>query len=101
MELIQAQEEEGVTIPSPYERTIRILMAPDKRDVSELMLSHVEIPPGSGTDYHDHDRPELIYVLAGTGVARCDGRDIVVGRIPPCGSAPASTTTCATRAARP
>ena len=40
------------------------------------MFSHVVIPPGSGTDYHDHDRPELIYVISGEGVCVCEGQPV-------------------------
>ena len=79
MKLVRACEEAGVTIPDPYRRTIKILLAPDKGDVPEIMLSHVTIPPGGHTDYHDHDRPELIYVVAGTGTAKCEGEDVEIG----------------------
>lgn len=79
MKLVRAHQEQGVTIPEPYRRTIRILLAPDKEDVPEIMLSHVSIPAGGHTDYHDHDRPELIYVVAGTGVSRCEGEEVEVG----------------------
>jgi mannose-6-phosphate isomerase-like protein (cupin superfamily) len=79
MKLVRAAEEKGVTIPEPFRRTIKILLAPDKEDVPEIMLSHVTIYPGSHTDYHDHDRPELIYVAAGHGVSKCDGEEVEVG----------------------
>ena len=76
MQLVRASDEKGVTIPAPYERTIRILLAPDRGDVPEVMVSAVEIPPGSHTDYHDHDRPELIYVISGAGIGICEGREL-------------------------
>jgi len=79
MKLVRAAEEEGVTIPEPYRRTIRILLAPDKEDVPEIMLSHVTIYPGTHTDYHDHDRPELIYVVSGRGTSKCEGEEVEVG----------------------
>ena len=79
MKLVRAREEEGVTIPEPYRRTIRILLAPDKEDVPEIMFSHVTIPAGGHTDYHDHDRPELIYVVSGRGMSKCEGEDVELG----------------------
>jgi len=79
MKLVRAREEAGVTIPDPYRRTIKILLAPDKEDVPEIMLSHVTIYPGSHTDYHDHDRPELIYVVSGKGLSKCEGVEVEVG----------------------
>ena len=79
MKLVRACEEAGVTITDPYRRTIKILLAPDKEEVPEIMLSHVTIPPGGHTDYNEHDRPELIYVVAGTGISKCEGEDVEIG----------------------
>ena len=79
MKLVRVAETKGVTIPDPYRRTITILLAPDKEDVPEIMLSHVRIPPGGHTDYHEHDRPELIYVKEGKGVSKCEGEEVDIG----------------------
>lgn len=68
MKLVKAWEEEGVEIPSPYQRRIKVLFAPDKEEVKELTFSHAILPPKGRTDYHDHDRPELIYVVKGEGI---------------------------------
>jgi len=80
VKLVRAQDEQGVTIPEPYKRTIKILLAPDKEDVPEIMFSHVTVYPGSHTDYHDHDRPELIYIVAGKGIGICEGVEVELGR---------------------
>jgi mannose-6-phosphate isomerase-like protein (cupin superfamily) len=48
MKLVKAWEEEGVEIPAPYQRKIKVFFAPDKEDV--------------------HDRPELIYIVKGEGI---------------------------------
>lgn len=69
MELVRAWEEQGVEIPSPYRRRIKVLFAPDKGGVNEITFSHAIISPGGKTDYHVHDRPELIYVVSGEGIA--------------------------------
>jgi mannose-6-phosphate isomerase-like protein (cupin superfamily) len=78
MELVRAWEEEGVRIPAPYGRTIKVLLAPDKGDVPELTFSFALIDPSSQTDYHVHDRPELIYIVAGHGISVCEGVSIEV-----------------------
>ena len=79
MELVRVRDEKGVTIPAPFERTIKILLAPDRKNVQEMMFSHVDIAAGSHTDYHAHDRPELIYIVSGEGTSVCEGREDDVG----------------------
>jgi mannose-6-phosphate isomerase-like protein (cupin superfamily) len=78
MKIVKAWEEKGVTIPAPYQRNIKVLFAPDKEGVQELTFSHAIIYPGSQTDYHTHDRPELIYIVNGRGVAVCEGKEIPI-----------------------
>jgi mannose-6-phosphate isomerase-like protein (cupin superfamily) len=78
MEIVRAWEEKGVKIPPPYSRTIKVLMAPDKSNVNELTFSFALIDPNGQTDYHIHDRPELIYIVSGQGVSVCEGESIDV-----------------------
>jgi hypothetical protein len=52
MRIAKVEEEKGITVPAPYERTIKVLFAPDRRGAAELTFSHVTIPPGGGTDCH-------------------------------------------------
>ncbi len=78
MELVKAWEEEGVKIPAPYARTIKVLFAPDKGNVAELTFSFALIDPFSQTDYHTHDRNELIYIVSGRGLAVSEGREVEV-----------------------
>ena len=73
MKLVKAWEENGVEIPAPYHRQIKVLFAPDKEDVAELTFSHAILPVDGKTDYHVHDRPELIYVVSGSGVCVHEG----------------------------
>lgn len=73
MKLVRAALEPGVHIPAPYQRTIKVLFAPDKEGVEELTFSHAILPPGGQTDYHTHDRPELIYVVCGSGICVHEG----------------------------
>ena len=78
MEIVKAWEEEGVKIPAPYSRTIKVLMAPDKGNVKELSFNFALVDPNGQTDYHAHDRPELIYVVSGRGVCICEGESFDV-----------------------
>jgi len=50
MEIVRFWEEEGVTVPEPYHRHIKIVLASDKRNVEEITFSHVVIYPPSKTD---------------------------------------------------
>lgn len=75
MKLVKAWEEEGVEIPAPYQRRIKVLFAPDKEGVDEITFSHAILPPLGRTDYHQHDRPELIYVVSGQGTCVHEGEE--------------------------
>jgi mannose-6-phosphate isomerase-like protein (cupin superfamily) len=75
MEVIKCWEEEGQTISEPYKRHIKVMLAPDKRNVPEITFSHAIIYPHSKTDYHTHDRPELILIVSGRGISVCDGEE--------------------------
>jgi len=78
MKMVKAWEEKGVEIPAPYRRTIKVLFAPDKEGVEELTFSHAILPPHGCTDYHRHDRPELIYVVSGKGICKHEGEETPV-----------------------
>jgi hypothetical protein len=52
MRVAMVEEEAGITVPAPYERTIKVLFAPDRRGSAKITFSHVTIPPGGGTDSH-------------------------------------------------
>ncbi|HVU83605.1 MAG TPA: cupin domain-containing protein [Puia sp.] len=75
MEIIKCWEEEGELIKDPFKRHIKLFYGPDKRNIPELNFTQAIIYPGSGTDYHLHDRPELIYVVHGKGIAICEGEE--------------------------
>jgi mannose-6-phosphate isomerase-like protein (cupin superfamily) len=75
LKIVNAWEENGVEIPSPYRRQIKVLFAPDKEGVEELTFSHAILPAGGRTDYHLHDRPELIYVVSGKGICVHEGEE--------------------------
>ena len=64
MKIVNADECLGVQISSPYQRRIKVLMAPDY-DVQEATMSQVTLLPQGQTDYHVHDRCEFIYIISG------------------------------------
>jgi mannose-6-phosphate isomerase-like protein (cupin superfamily) len=78
MKIVKAWEEKGVEIPAPYRRQIKVIFAPDKEGVEELLFSHAILPPNGRTDYHSHDRPELIYVVSGKGICVHEGEETPV-----------------------
>jgi mannose-6-phosphate isomerase-like protein (cupin superfamily) len=78
VKLVKAWEEKGIEIPAPYKRHIKVLFAPDKDGVEELTFSHAILPAGGRTDYHTHDRPELIYVVSGQGICVHDGEQTAI-----------------------
>jgi mannose-6-phosphate isomerase-like protein (cupin superfamily) len=78
LKIVRAWEEKGVEIPAPYRRHIKVLFAPDKEGVAELTFSHAILPPNGSTDYHVHDRPELIYIVSGKGIFKHDGEQTTV-----------------------
>ena len=78
MEVLRFWEEEGITVPEPYKRHIKVMLASDRRDATEITFSQVLIYPESKTDYHSHDRSELIVAVSGRGKSICDGKEICV-----------------------
>lgn len=80
MKVVKTWEEEGVTIQEPFKRTIKAIFSPDeeKGGIKELLFTHAIIYPHSQTDYHSHDRPELIYIVYGRGMSVCEGEEIPI-----------------------
>jgi mannose-6-phosphate isomerase-like protein (cupin superfamily) len=75
MILIKAWEEKGVEMPLPCQRLVKILLAPDKEGVEDLLFATAVFPCGGHTDYHTHDRAETIYVVSGEGLCIHDGEE--------------------------
>jgi len=78
MEIIKCWEEKGELIQEPFKRHIKLFLGPDKRDCPEINFTHAIIYPQYETDYHAHNRPELIYVVSGKGVCVCEGQEIPI-----------------------
>lgn len=68
MPVIKAFDVKEVKIPVPYERIIRVLLAPDTQDIVHGMsVSHCIIAPHSQTDFHLHPGVEMMYIITGNG----------------------------------
>ena len=68
MTVIRTYNQKPVKIPSPFERTIRVLVAPDTQDiVKDVSVTHCIIAPHSKIDYHDHPGVEMMYIIHGNG----------------------------------
>lgn len=78
MEIIKCWEEKGELIKEPFKRHIKLFLGPDKRDCPEINFTQAIIYPRYETDYHAHDRPELIYVVSGMGVSICERKEIPI-----------------------
>jgi mannose-6-phosphate isomerase-like protein (cupin superfamily) len=78
--VIYANELESYAIPAPFERTIKVLLAPDNQDVvKDVSVTMGIIAPHSRNDYHTHEGTELLYIVSGSGKAKIDGREYDIG----------------------
>jgi len=73
MPVIKTFDIKSVKIPEPFERGIRVLIAPDTQDIVKGMsVGHCIISPHSRTDYHKHPGVEMMYVITGHGECHID-----------------------------
>jgi len=75
MKIKRIWDVEGVEIPEPFKRIVRVIFAPDRENVKELNLISAIIHPYSSTDYRPRDRIELIYIVSGRGVFVCNDKE--------------------------
>ncbi len=69
MPVINVLDAKSVKIKEPFERVIRVLVAPDTQDlVKNVSISHAVISPHSSTDLrHTHPGVEMMYIMSGYG----------------------------------
>jgi quercetin dioxygenase-like cupin family protein len=68
MYVIDASKIEGIRIPAPYERTIKILLTPDTQDlVKDISITMGILAPHSQNDLHTHEGFEILYIVTGFG----------------------------------
>lgn len=59
---------DGVKVPKPNERVLKIIMSPETTGTKELTLLVSIISPKSTTGSHTHDVDEIMYIAHGRGV---------------------------------
>lgn len=69
MPVVKTFAQKAVKIPAPYERVIRVLLAPDTQDIVQgISITHCVISPHSSTDLrHTHPGLEMMYIMSGSG----------------------------------
>ncbi len=76
MSVIYVDKLESYNIPEPFERSIKVILAPDTQDVvKDISITMGIIAPHSNNDYHMHEGTELLYIMSGYGKAKIDGKD--------------------------
>lgn len=58
-------EIEGFEPPPPYNRNLKVVMAPETHGVKSFAIIMVTIPPGVQSDFHCHDGEEFWIVTEG------------------------------------
>jgi mannose-6-phosphate isomerase-like protein (cupin superfamily) len=73
--VVQAWKVKGVKVPKPYERVLKVLMAPEEGSTKDFTMLISLISPDSETNYHAHDESgEIMYVLSGRGECIIEGK---------------------------
>lgn len=69
--VVYCNELEGTLIPKPFERFIKVVMAPETQDyIKDISLSMGYFSPHCSNDLHTHEEgAELIYIITGYGKA--------------------------------
>lgn len=78
--VIYANKVESYSIPAPFQRSIKVLLAPDTQEVvKDLSITMGIIAPHSRNDYHAHEGTELLYIVSGHGRAVIDDKEYPIG----------------------
>jgi mannose-6-phosphate isomerase-like protein (cupin superfamily) len=69
MPIVNTLSIKPIKINGPYERVIRVLLAPDTQDIVKgLSVSHAVISPHCSTDLrHTHPGVEMMFIMTGSG----------------------------------
>ena len=80
MPIIDARKIKGVRVKAPYERIIKVLLAPDTQDdVKEISITMGIIYPHSRNDLHTHEGTEILYIVTGHGKAVMGDKTFEIG----------------------
>ncbi len=68
--VIDVNQLEEHKVPKPFERAMRVALAPDTQEVvKDVSVIVAYFSPYSGNDMHTHEGTELLYVVSGYGKA--------------------------------
>ena len=59
-------------------RLVKTIFSTEVNNINDVKFSAVSLGPNSKTDYHDHDRPELIYVISGKGILKYNDKEYII-----------------------
>ena len=67
--VINCNKLDGVLIPKPFERLIKVVMAPETQDyIKDISISMGYFSPHCSNDLHSHEEgAELMYIISGYG----------------------------------
>ena len=71
-------EIDGVKVPKPNERVLKIVMSPETTGTKELTLLISIISPNSTTGSHTHDVDEIMYIAHGRGLFISGGERVSI-----------------------
>lgn len=72
MKIKNVNDVDGIIVPEPFNRQVKMVFGPDRGEVKDLNLICAIIPAGSSTDKRDRDRTELVFILEGGGEFICN-----------------------------
>ena len=76
MSVIDISKIKAVKIPKPFERAIKVILAPDTQDdVKGVSLTMGILYPHSNNDLHTHEGLEMLYIVNGYGKAKIGGKE--------------------------
>ncbi|NLJ38607.1 MAG: hypothetical protein GX432_07585 [Candidatus Atribacteria bacterium] len=75
MKIKKNHELNGVQIPKPFNREVRIIFSPDIDEGCGCNLIQAIIYPFSKTDYRYRDRVEIVFIVSGKGIFVCNDQE--------------------------
>ncbi|HCU23266.1 MAG TPA: hypothetical protein DF698_10425 [Candidatus Atribacteria bacterium] len=75
MKIKKSQELNGIQVPKPFSREIRVIFSPDVDEGCGCNLIRATIYPFSKTDYRLRDRVEIVFIVSGKGIFVCNDKE--------------------------
>ncbi|MDI9594623.1 MAG: AraC family ligand binding domain-containing protein [Atribacterota bacterium] len=75
MKIKKSQELNGIQVPKPFSRKVRVIFSPDVDVECGCNLIRATIFPFSKTDYRHRDRTEIVFIVSGKGTFVCNDQE--------------------------